>query len=114
MELGDDPDWGAMQIEGFEVLAREVPHKGGRTFGYRISDGHSTLTYMPYYCPTTFGPGEDGFGAFHPAALELARDADVLVDDVMFFPDGWRPRPTSATPSPTTPSSSRAAPAPAR
>ncbi len=30
---------GARPIEGFEVLAREMPHKGGRTFGYRISDG---------------------------------------------------------------------------
>ncbi len=77
---------GATQIEGFEVLAREVPHKGGRTFGYRISDGHSTLTYMPDHCPTTFGPGEDGFGAYHPAALELARDADVLVHDAQLFP----------------------------
>ena len=26
-------------LEGFEVLAREIPHKGGRTFGYRVSDG---------------------------------------------------------------------------
>ena len=66
------------EIEGFTVLAREIPHKGGRTFGYRISDGHSTLTYMPDHCPTALGPGEDGFGEYHPAALELARDADVL------------------------------------
>ncbi len=77
---------GEREIEGFEVLAREVPHKGGRTFGYRISDGHSTLAYMPDHCPTTLGPGEDGFGAYHPAALELARDADVLVHDAQLFP----------------------------
>ena len=25
--------------ERFTVLAREIPHKGGRTFGYRVSDG---------------------------------------------------------------------------
>ena len=68
------------------MLAREIPHKGGRTFGYRISDGHSTLVYMPDHCPTTLGPGEDGFGAYHPAALELARDADVLVHDAQLFP----------------------------
>jgi ribonuclease BN (tRNA processing enzyme) len=78
---------GEMQIEGFEVLAREIPHKGGRTFGYRISDGHSTLTYMPDHCPTTLGPGEDGFGAYHAAALELARGADVLVHDAQLLPD---------------------------
>src|SRR5271157_3538777 len=35
---------GAWEGEGFTVLAREIPHKGGRTFGYRVSDGRSTLT----------------------------------------------------------------------
>ncbi len=73
-------------LEGFTVLAREIPHKGGRTFGYRISDEHSTLAYIPDHCPTTLGPGEDGFGEYHPAALELARDADVLLHDAQLFP----------------------------
>ena len=63
------------------MLAREIPHRGGRAFGYRISDGHSTLTYMPDHCPTTLGDGEDGWGAYHPAALELAAGADALVHD---------------------------------
>jgi ribonuclease BN (tRNA processing enzyme) len=78
---------GEQQIEGFRVLTREIPHKGGRTFGYRISDGHSTLTYMPDHCPTTFGPGEHGFGEYHPAAVELASDTDVLVHDAQLFPE---------------------------
>ena len=78
---------GERAIEGFTVLAREVPHKGGRTFGYRISDGHSTLAYMPDHCPTALGAGEDGFGEYHPAALELARDADVLIHDAQLFPE---------------------------
>jgi ribonuclease BN (tRNA processing enzyme) len=77
---------GERQVEGFTVLAREIPHKGGRTFGYRISDSHSTLTYMPDHCPTVLGPGADGFGEYHPAALELARDADLLVHDAQLFP----------------------------
>jgi ribonuclease BN (tRNA processing enzyme) len=77
---------GEREIEGFTVLAREIPHKGGRTFGYRISDGHSTLAYIPDHCPTTLGPGEDGFGEYHPAAIELARDADVLLHDAQLFP----------------------------
>ncbi|MGH2904641.1 MAG: MBL fold metallo-hydrolase, partial [Solirubrobacteraceae bacterium] len=77
---------GEHEIEGFTVLAREIPHKGGRTFGYRISDGHATLVYMPDHCPTALGSGEDGFGAYHPAALELAHDADVLVHDAQLFP----------------------------
>jgi ribonuclease BN (tRNA processing enzyme) len=78
---------GEHEIEGFTVLAREVPHKGGRTFGYRISDGHSTLVYIPDHCPTTLGPGEDGFGAYHPAAIELAGNADVLLHDAQLFPE---------------------------
>jgi ribonuclease BN (tRNA processing enzyme) len=77
---------GTQRIEGFEVLAREIPHKGGRTFGYRIGDGHSTFVYMPDHCPTVLGAGEDGFGAYHPAAIELAKDADVLVHDAQLFP----------------------------
>ncbi|HLL91473.1 MAG TPA: MBL fold metallo-hydrolase [Solirubrobacteraceae bacterium] len=77
---------GQRRIEAFSVLAREIPHKGGRTFGYRISDGHSTLAYMPDHCPTALGPGEDGLGDYHPAALELADHADLLVHDAQMFP----------------------------
>jgi phosphoribosyl 1,2-cyclic phosphodiesterase len=78
---------GEHQIEGFTVLAREIPHKGGRTFGYRISDSHSTVTYMPDHCPTMLGPGQDSFGQYHPTALELAADADLLIHDAQLFPD---------------------------
>jgi ribonuclease BN (tRNA processing enzyme) len=78
---------GEQQIEGFDVVTLEIPHKGGRTFGYRVSDGGSTLTYMPDHCPTALGPGEDGFGAYHPAAMELARNADVLVHDAQLLPE---------------------------
>jgi ribonuclease BN (tRNA processing enzyme) len=78
---------GTHQIEGFTVLAREIPHKGGRTYGYRISDASSTLTYMPDHCPTALGPGEHGFGEYHPAAIELAHDANLLVHDAQLFPE---------------------------
>jgi phosphoribosyl 1,2-cyclic phosphodiesterase len=78
---------GTREIEGFEVLAREIPHKGGRTFGYRIGDGRSTFTYMPDHCPTVLGPGEHGFGEYHPVAIELARDADLLLHDALLFPE---------------------------
>lgn len=40
---------GRHQIDGFEVVAGDVPHKGGRTFGYRVSDGESSLAYIPDY-----------------------------------------------------------------
>jgi phosphoribosyl 1,2-cyclic phosphodiesterase len=77
---------GSSTIGGFEVVAREIPHKGGRTFGYRISDEHSTITYMPDHCPTSLGPGPDGYGEYHPAALELASGSDVIVHDAQLIP----------------------------
>jgi phosphoribosyl 1,2-cyclic phosphodiesterase len=72
---------GPLEIEGFRVVPVDVPHKGGRTVGYRISDGHSSLAYVPDHCPTALGPGPDGLGARHPAAVELARDVDLLIHD---------------------------------
>jgi ribonuclease BN (tRNA processing enzyme) len=78
---------GESSMEGFTVLAREVPHKGGRTFAYRISDGHSTLAYMPDHCPTSIGPGPDGWGDYHAAALEIASGADVLIHDAQLLAD---------------------------
>jgi phosphoribosyl 1,2-cyclic phosphodiesterase len=77
---------GAHEIEGFTVLAREIPHKGGRTYGYRIGDGHSSIAYMPDHNPTALGPGPDGLGEYHAAALELATDVDVLVHDAQLLP----------------------------
>ncbi|MGP8000902.1 MAG: MBL fold metallo-hydrolase [Streptosporangiaceae bacterium] len=72
---------GVLKAEGFTVAAREIPHKGGRTFGYRVSDGHSALAYLPDHCPTELGPGPAGWGAYHPAALDLAGHVDLLIHD---------------------------------
>ena len=77
---------GEHSIAGFDVLALEVPHKGGRTFGYRISDGGRSFAFVPDHCPTAFGPGDDGFGALHPNALALADGADVLAHDGQLLP----------------------------
>jgi phosphoribosyl 1,2-cyclic phosphodiesterase len=78
---------GDHRIEGFSVLAADVPHKGGRTFGFRISDGHSSLAYISDHCPTEFGPGPDGLGEYHDAAMALARDADLLIHDAQYTDD---------------------------
>lgn len=53
-------DKGRHHVERFSVLARETPHKGGRTFGFRISDGESAIAYLSDHCPTALGPGPDG------------------------------------------------------
>ncbi|HEX5300773.1 MAG TPA: MBL fold metallo-hydrolase [Streptosporangiaceae bacterium] len=78
---------GAFKADGFTVEAREVPHKGGRTFGYRVSDGHSSVAYIPDHCPTALGPGPEGWGEYHPDALALAAGADLLIHDAFLWPE---------------------------
>ena len=78
---------GQLKAEGFTVEAREVPHKGGRTFGYRVSDGQSVITYIPDHCPTAAGPGPEGWGEYHPAALDLAAGSDLLIHDAFLLPE---------------------------
>ncbi|MGF1668594.1 MAG: MBL fold metallo-hydrolase [Acidimicrobiia bacterium] len=75
-------DEGLHTIEGFEVLARQIPHKGGRTFGYRISDGQSSFAYLSDHGPAgALGPGPDGWGPYHQAALDLCTGVDLLIHD---------------------------------
>ena len=75
---------GRHRIEGFDVLALDIPHKGGRTFGFRVSDGRSTLAYLSDHHPTSFGAGPEGWGEYHPAALELVAGADVVLHDAQY------------------------------
>jgi phosphoribosyl 1,2-cyclic phosphodiesterase len=77
--LGLEP--GTCEAEGFSVLALDIPHKGGRTFGYRISDGRGSVAYLSDHNPVSLEPGPEGLGPHHDAALELARGVDVLVHD---------------------------------
>jgi phosphoribosyl 1,2-cyclic phosphodiesterase len=79
-DFGYVPD-GAFEAEGFSVLARDVPHKGGHTVGYRVSDGRTSVAYLPDHCPTALGPGPDEIGEYHEAALELACGVDLLIHD---------------------------------
>ncbi len=75
---------GRLQVEGFEVLAREIPHKGGRTLGLRVSDGTTAVAYLSDHAPQFLGPGAHGVGEYHAAALELARDVDLLIHDAQY------------------------------
>lgn len=70
--------------EGFTITAREIPHTGGRTMGLRVSDGRTTLAYLSDHSPHDVGPGEDGLGDLHPAALELADGVDLLIHDAQY------------------------------
>ena len=72
---------GPRAVEGFDVIAREIPHKGGLTYGYRVTGAGATIAYLSDHSPIAFGPGPAGLGAYHPAAVALARGADLLIHD---------------------------------
>jgi len=78
---------GPCTIDRFAVTATEVAHKGGRTFGYRVSDGDSVVVYIPDHCPTDYGPGPDGWGAVPDSLLELVNGADILIHDAQLTAD---------------------------
>ncbi len=78
--FGFVPD-GAFEAEGFSIVARDVPHKGGHTVGFRVSDGRTSVAYIPDHCPTALGMGPENLGVYHERALELACGVDVLIHD---------------------------------
>jgi phosphoribosyl 1,2-cyclic phosphodiesterase len=78
---------GEHEIEGFSVLAVEVPHKGGRTFGYRISDSEQAVAYLSDHAPQALGLGRSGLGELHEAARALADGASVLIHDAQYTAD---------------------------
>jgi ribonuclease BN (tRNA processing enzyme) len=69
---------GRHEIEGLDVLARAIPHKGGTTFGYRVSDATSSFAYLPDHLPAASGPTR-------AAAIDLCRDVDLLLHDAQFI-----------------------------
>jgi phosphoribosyl 1,2-cyclic phosphodiesterase len=75
---------GKVDISGFSVLALDVPHSPGRTFGFRISDGLSSIAYISDHCPTKLGDGPDGLGEYHESALALCRECDVVFHDAQY------------------------------
>jgi len=76
---------GEHDICGFVVTALEIPHKGGRTFGYRVRDGAASVAYLSDHCPTLVGPGAGGLGEYHDAACTLAKGCDVLIHDAQLL-----------------------------
>ena len=78
-------DEGTHTIEGLSVLAREIPHKGGRTFGFRVTDASgASVAYLSDHWPTGMGPGPAGLGEYHEAAVALAEGVDVLIHDAQY------------------------------
>lgn len=72
---------GVSRLEGFSVLALPVPHGGGRSLAYRVTDGQVTMTYLSDHGPIALGPGLEGLGPYHRHAVTLASDTDLLIHD---------------------------------
>jgi phosphoribosyl 1,2-cyclic phosphodiesterase len=71
---------GAHTVEGFDVIAFDVPHKGGRTFGLRVSDGVASVAYIPDHLPAP---------ATNAVIARECAGVDMLVHDAQFV-DGER------------------------
>ncbi|BEP16645.1 MBL fold metallo-hydrolase [Acidothermaceae bacterium B102] len=67
---------GERTIGGFTVAAAELAHKGGRTYGYRVSDASGSIAYLPDHGPV-LGISDD--------ARAIIDRVDVLLHDAQFL-----------------------------
>jgi ribonuclease BN (tRNA processing enzyme) len=74
------------EVAGFEVEARCLPHPGGATFGLRVTDGRSSMAYVPDHGPLAIGTGPDGWGPYHDDVLALVDGVDLLLHDAQLVP----------------------------
>jgi phosphoribosyl 1,2-cyclic phosphodiesterase len=89
LELHDVPA-GPFRIGGLEVTGAVVIHPG-QTLGYRISDGSTTVAYLPDHEPAMGAadfPGEPEWTSGH----DLAQRADLLIHDVQYTSEEYAER----------------------
>jgi ribonuclease BN (tRNA processing enzyme) len=67
---------GTLDTGGFEVRCAELAHKGGRTYGYRVTDRTGSLAFQPDHSPRR---------GLSEAARGLVEGGDVLVHDAQFL-----------------------------
>jgi ribonuclease BN (tRNA processing enzyme) len=80
---------GTHEISGFAVTAEEVPHKGGRNFGYRIEADGAAVAHISDHAPGPVGSGPLGLGEVGHAVRRLAADADLLLHDSQHTAAEW-------------------------
>lgn len=73
---------GHRRIGAWDVEARSLPHGRGRSLGYRISDGRSTVAYV-----TDHGPAS--LDDHHDDVIALALGCDVLIHDAQHLASEW-------------------------
>jgi phosphoribosyl 1,2-cyclic phosphodiesterase len=79
-------------VEDLKVTAIDIPHPGGRMFGYRITDDVGSFAYVSDHGPVYAGPGPEGLGEYHPAIMEVVDGVDLLIHDAQYTVDEFAPR----------------------
>jgi ribonuclease BN (tRNA processing enzyme) len=72
---------GRHAVEGFDVQAVDIEHKGGRTFGLRVQDATGSLAYLPDHAPEA-GVSDE--------LMRMLSGVDVMLHDAQFL-EGERP-----------------------
>jgi ribonuclease BN (tRNA processing enzyme) len=62
-------------LQGYEVTAFDVEHKGGRAYGYRLARDGVSIAYLPDHAPTAGVSAE---------TLDILEGTDVLIHDAQF------------------------------
>jgi phosphoribosyl 1,2-cyclic phosphodiesterase len=70
------------ELEGATIRAEAITHRGP-TLGYRISDGETTLAYLPDHEPALGSP-LSGLEPEWISGYDLAKDADLLIHDCQY------------------------------
>ena len=72
---------GTRTLGGADVTVAEVSHKGGTTMGVRVERSGRSFAYLPDHCL------RHATASQRSAALDLARDVDVLLHGSQFLED---------------------------
>jgi phosphoribosyl 1,2-cyclic phosphodiesterase len=89
LELHDAP-MGQFEIGGLQITGQMVIHPGP-TVGYRVSDGHSTMAYIPDHEPALSTEGQPPLPEW-TSGFELAKGVDLLLHDAQFTPQEYEQR----------------------
>lgn len=89
LELHDVP-MGSFEIGGLQVSGQMVIHPG-QTIGYRLTDGTTTLAYLPDHEPALGSNGTSVDPAW-TSGHDLAADADLLIHDAQYTDDEYETR----------------------
>jgi phosphoribosyl 1,2-cyclic phosphodiesterase len=89
LELHDVP-MSDFEIGGLTISSQMVIHPGP-TVGYRISDGVSTMAYMPDHEPALSTVGRPPSPEW-TSGFDLARDVDLLVHDAQYTAEEYESR----------------------